>query len=140
MRSQVKLCKIEGCNNSIWSKGVCKNHTLKTPMKMSKGLMQRIREAPTSKVDKVAERRWMFLLIWNKRSHKSEVSGDFLGKEPLTTFFHHILPKSKYPELDLIEENIMLMTPDEHNNVENDMYRYEEVNKRRDYLLKKYVL
>ena len=107
---------------------------------MSKGLMQRIREAPTSKVDKVAERRWMFLLIWNKRSHKSEVSGDFLGKEPLTTFFHHILPKSKYPELDLIEENIMLMTPDEHNNVENDMYRYEEVNKRRDYLLKKYVL
>ena len=53
-------------------------------------------------------------------------------------FFHHILPKEKYPEALLDEENIILLTLDEHSNVESDIYRYEEVNKRREQLKQKY--
>lgn len=79
-----------------------------------------------------------FLTIWKKRPHRSEVSGDNLGREPLSVFFHHILPKEKYPEAALDEENIILLTLDEHTNVENDMYRYEEVNKRRNQLKLKF--
>ena len=82
--------------------------------------------------------REMFLDIWKKRAHKSEVSGTYLGKEPMSTYFHHILPKEKYPEACLDEENIILLTLEEHSNVENDMYRYEEVNNRRNHLLTKY--
>ena len=82
--------------------------------------------------------REMFLNIWKKKPHKSEVSGTYLGKEPMSTYFHHILAKEKYPEACLDEENIILLTLEEHSNVENDMYRYEEVNKRRNYLLTKY--
>jgi hypothetical protein len=82
--------------------------------------------------------REMFLNIWKKRPHKSEVSGDYLGKEPMSTYFHHILPKEKYPEACLDEENIILLTLEEHSNVENDMYRYEEVNERRKQLNLKY--
>ena len=82
--------------------------------------------------------REMFLGIWKKRKHNSEVSGVYLGKEPMSTYFHHILPKEKYPDACLDEENIILLTLEEHSNVENDMYRYEEVNKRRNYLLIKY--
>jgi len=82
--------------------------------------------------------REMFLNIWKKRAHKSEVSDSYLGKEPMSTYFHHILPKNKYPEACLDEENIILLTLEEHSNVENDMYKYEEVNKRRNHLLKKY--
>lgn len=82
--------------------------------------------------------REFFLLYWKKMPHYSEVSGKFLGKEPLSVFFHHILPKEKYPEACLDEENIILLTLEEHSNVESDMYRYEEVNKRRNYLLTKY--
>jgi len=63
---------------------------------------------------------------------------DYLGKEPLTVFFHHILPKEKYPQAMFDEENIVLLTLDEHTNVENDMYKYEIVNKMREKLLKKY--
>ena len=80
----------------------------------------------------------MFMDIWKKRPHLSEVSGNYLGMEPLSTYFHHILPKSKYPELRLVEENIILLTLDEHANVESDMYKYEEVNKRRELLITKY--
>jgi len=53
-------------------------------------------------------------------------------------FFHHILPKEKYPEAAYDEENIILLTLEEHDNVERDMYKYEEVNKRRDLLKLKY--
>lgn len=82
--------------------------------------------------------REMFLEIWKKRKHYSEVSGTYLGSEPMSTYFHHILPKEKYPEACLDEENIILLTLEEHSNVESDIYRYEEVNKRRNYLLTKY--
>ena len=84
--------------------------------------------------------RDLFISVWKKRAHRSEVSDTFLGKEPLTIFFHHILPKEKYPQAAFDEENIILLTLDEHTNVENDMYRYEEVNKRRSYLKTKYDL
>lgn len=76
--------------------------------------------------------------IWKKRPHKSEVSGRYLGGEALSVYFHHILPKNKYPEFRLDEENIILLTIDEHANVEADMYRYEKINTIRDYLKKKY--
>lgn len=86
----------------------------------------------------IQQMREMFLEIWKKKRHYSEVSGIYLGKEPMSTYFHHILPKEKYPEACLDEENIILLTLEEHSNVENDMYRYEEVNKRRNHLLAKY--
>jgi 5-methylcytosine-specific restriction endonuclease McrA len=84
--------------------------------------------------------RDFFLELWKKRVHKSEVSGSYLGSEPLTVFFHHILPKSKYPESGLDEENIILLTMEEHDQVEMDPTRYEEVNKRRELLKQKYEI
>ena len=79
-----------------------------------------------------------FSSIWEKRKHRSEISDTYLGQTPLTVFFHHILPKSKYPQAALDEENIILLTLEEHDNAEMDMYRYEEINKRRESLIKKY--
>lgn len=84
--------------------------------------------------------RELFLKIWKQRPHRSEVGGDKLGSEPLSIFFHHILPKEKYKDAALDEENIILLTLDEHSNVESDIYRYEEVNKRRNHLKIKYNL
>lgn len=77
--------------------------------------------------------------IWLKRTHRSEVSGKVLGKEPSSAYFHHILPKSKYPELAYIEENVILLTLDEHANVESDMYKYDYINKEREKLTDKYI-
>ena len=80
----------------------------------------------------------VFNKIWKERPHYSELSGELLGKEISSVFFHHILPKRNYEEASFDEDNIILLTWDEHANVENDMYRYEEINKRREKLLKKY--
>lgn len=86
----------------------------------------------------IEEMQQFFLHIWSKKPHKSEISGTSLGSEALSTYFHHILPKSKYPKACLDEENIILLTWEEHDQVEMDPTRYEEVNKRREQLKQKY--
>jgi len=138
----MKKCSIENCNNPIWSKGVCKNHMIKKSMNDGKTVkMSTILSRKTNFVqnnEHFTEMRKFFLSIWKKRPHRSEVSGDYLGKEPMSTYFHHILPKEKYPEACLDEENIVILSLIEHSNVENDMYKYEEINNRRISLKEKY--
>lgn len=80
----------------------------------------------------------VFMDIWLERPHKSEISGRWLGKEALSTFFHHILPKSKYPEAIFDKENIILITFDEHQKVEQDPKFFDEVNRRCSKLKEKY--
>jgi hypothetical protein len=125
----------------------CFAHKSRKPLPSSgRGLISKMSVISNKKFNNVqnnerfTEMRDFFISIWKKRSHKSEVSGVYLGKEPMSTYFHHILPKEKYPEACLDEENIILLTLEEHNNVENDMYKYEEVNKRREQLKIKYNL
>ena len=95
---------------------------------------------PTVRAVKPNKDHLFFKRIWKERPHKSEISGKSLGKEPLSVFFHHILPKNKYPEFRMDEENIILLTVDEHANVEADIYRYDKINTIRKYLINKYNL
>lgn len=91
-------------------------------------------------IRQTSELRELFLHIWKKKPHKSEISGTYLGKEPFSTYFHHILPKEKFPQACMDEENIILLTLEEHSNVENDIYKYEIVNEKRKQLKTKYNL
>ena len=121
----------------------CFQHKARKPLSTGKGLTSRTIRMFTGvqgakSFEKSLLLREFFLSIWKKRKHNSEVSGDYLGSEPMSTYFHHILAKEKYPDACLDEENIILLTLEEHSNVENDMYRYDEVNKRRDSLKNKY--
>ena len=93
-------------------------------------------------VDKapINEDHLFFKEIWKERPHQSEISGVYLGKEASSAFFHHILPKNKYPEIRMDKENIILLTIDEHANVESDIYKYDKINKKRELLKIKYKL
>ena len=122
----------------------CFIHKPKKPLSTGKGLTSKTSVISNKKFNNVqnnvhfTEMREFFLFYWKKMPHYSEVSGKYLGKEPMSTYFHHILAKNKYPEACLDEENIILLTLEEHSNVENDMYRYDEINKRRNILNEKY--
>jgi 5-methylcytosine-specific restriction endonuclease McrA len=132
----MKAKKCKKCDCPSWSGGLCKNHIERKPMKTST-----IKTGGRRVGKKQSQTRYeLFMLIWKKRGPHSEVSGEKIFGEPSSAHFHHILPKSKYPEADLDPENIIIMTMDEHNNVENDMFKYDEVNRRRELLLKKYDL
>jgi hypothetical protein len=128
----VKLCKELGCKMRAWSGGVCKNHIPKKALQSA--------PKPANNNDKILKMQEFFLSVWKKRPHKSEVSGKSLGKEAMSTYFHHILPKEKYSEACFDEENIILLTLDEHSNVENDIYKYEIINEKRKQLKTKYNL
>lgn len=131
----MKTCSVEGCNSPVWGKGVCVRHTPKIPIKVTRG--STIDKQNKAKED-INQMREFFMDIWRKRRHYSEVSDTYLGKEPLSIYFHHILPKEKFKQAQYNEDNIILLTFDEHMNCESDMYRYEEINKRRESLLNKY--
>lgn len=130
-----KQCKTCGRNSE---KEYCFQHKPRTPLKQSG--MKPLLSNKTVDNNGYTLQRKLFLSIWKKRKHYSEVSGDYLGKEALSTYFHHILPKEKYPQACLDEENIILLTLEEHEQVEMDMYRFEIVNQRRNHLKTKYNL
>ena len=125
-----KKCKIENCTYSVWSNGFCKMHNPKNSNYRIKSTYKK-KDSP----NKMHE---FFMTIWKERKHYSEISNTYLGKEPSSAFFHHILPKSKYKEAAFDKNNIILLSLAEHDNVEMDMYRYEKINKIREELLKKY--
>ena len=118
-------------------KEYCFQHKPRKPLAANKGFKNVKKEEP---IRQTVELHEFFLQIWRKKLHYSEVSMDYLGREPLSVFFHHILPKSKYPQAEFDEENIILLTWQEHDQVETDPTRYEEVNKRREKLKKKYEI
>ena len=67
------------------------------------------------KESKERELMWlMFLEIWEERPHYSEISGKYLGNEPLTYMFDHALEKETHPQFKLTKENIILCTLEEH--------------------------
>ena len=132
MKTQCKKCG-KNCDGEY-----CFQHKPRKPLASTKGFKVKVPEKHP--ITEMTPMKDMFLLIWKKRPHKSEISGTHLGSEALTTYFHHILPKSKYPEACLDEENIILLTWEEHDQVEMDPTRYEEVNKRREQLKQKYEI
>jgi hypothetical protein len=61
-----------------------------------------------------------FTEIWEERDGICDVTGEFLG-EALSTMFHHLLPKAKYPQFRYCKWNILLVKPDIHAQIEIDI-------------------
>lgn len=129
--------KCRKCGANVLGEGdLCWKHKRKSPLKRSKIQSKN----PVLKVseEKNHQMQEFFLEIWKERKHYSEISGEFLGNEPKSFYFHHIMLKSKHLEAMYDKENIILLTANEHSSVHLDMYKYEEINKRRDLLKVKY--
>lgn len=75
--------------------------------------------------------------VWIASPHKCQCGcGVNLGKEPLKTMFHHVLPKSSYPQFRHLPENIMILHPDCHTSVEVSLDNRPIVKLRKQELLK----
>lgn len=65
----------------------------------------------------ISDMNEFFLQVWkNRKQHDCENCGKWLGNEPLSYMFDHLLEKSKYPELKYKEDNIMLVCLECHDN------------------------
>lgn len=131
-------CKICGINAES---ELCFRHKHRKPLPVRKPMPRAINtELVQIRMQESGRLKAFFLSLWMRRQHVSEISGTYLGREPLSIYFHHILPKEKYPQARYDEENIILLTLDEHSNVEADPTRYEKINQRRELLKIKYEL
>ena len=103
-------CKVCGRKSeSEW----CFAHKPKKPLNAS----QKIQKSYKRVINDTLEMREFFRTIWNKRKkHDCENCGKWLGSEPLSYMFDHLLEKSKHPELKFEEDNIMLVCLECHDN------------------------
>lgn len=107
-------CKTCGKNSES---EFCFIHKPKKPLQSGKGFSTTKLNMVRNKLKKsqnnseqISKMQEFFLLIWNKRKkHECENCGKWLGKEPLSYMFDHLLEKSKFPELKHEEDNIMLV-------------------------------
>jgi hypothetical protein len=56
--------------------------------------------------------------IWNERNKRCELTGKYLGEEIMIIYFHHLLPKNKYPEFRHKKWNIIQIQSDLHAQIE----------------------
>ncbi|MEK6879613.1 MAG: HNH endonuclease signature motif containing protein [Nanoarchaeota archaeon] len=111
-----KKCNFEGCNYNQFGGGYCRNHQYLRTDKKPKVLKKTKRPVNLKQLHD----DWHFYLeIWNERPHLCENCGQWLGNEPLTLYFDHLLEKSKYPDLRYEKENIMLLCWQDHSSKTN---------------------
>jgi 5-methylcytosine-specific restriction endonuclease McrA len=67
---------------------------------------------------------------WRACPHKCEQCGLNLGKEPLTIFFHHALPKRNYPQFRHTHENLIVLCGNCHSQAEVDIDKVPIVKRR----------
>lgn len=109
----MKICKRDGCKNPVFSHNYCKWHYKGAKEKREKypEYIPNTESEITSQVD-------LFRKVWESRPHFSEISGEPLerynGVNLLLNCFAHILPKGRFPLFKYREENIILLTPEEH--------------------------
>lgn len=87
--------------------------------------------------EKKTSQKKIFNEIWEERDHISELTGDVLMNKN-SQFWHwqflHILPKGTFPKMKTFKDNILLGTPNEHQNQEE----YKEYHAKRDILNRVY--
>jgi len=125
-----KICKKCGNFRPLFSKGlclICYKSNYKKPIKTKKKYDPKVKERDVE----------FYSSIWETRPHNCENCGAFLGNEPRTYNFHHLLPKAKYPEHRYDEWNIALLCADCHQQTEISVSKTPKLEQRKDILLRK---
>lgn len=139
MIKKKKICI--SCKNEcyIWSKNRCKTCFNKDfPPKSIKKISDKGKIAKEKKKENTKKLHEWFYEIWKNEPHFSELSGLPLGSVFSTCYYHHILPKSRYKGAEFDRENIIILTFEEHQEVESNPTKFEKINIIREKLKEKY--
>jgi 5-methylcytosine-specific restriction endonuclease McrA len=88
----------------------------------------KLKQAEKSKL--FSEDKLFYAEHWAACPHVCEACKVKLPAEPLTLFFHHALPKRLYAQFRHVHENIIVLCPDCHTQVESDINKVPYVLKR----------
>ena len=130
-----KTCSKEDCNYPAWSKGVCKMHTPKTPL----------RKISVRGVEKKKEKAVLTDLQF-------ELFKEFYKEHPIkrcyecnrrvdgksSAQFHHLLFKSQFPQYRLEKWNLALVCSDCHNLTHNNIDKTPKIKELTEIVKEKY--
>ena len=127
-----KTCSIEGCNYPCWSKGLCKSHAPKKPLKKSfkpiNKITEKQKEKNVIKKELTTQQFEMFREIYKEHPTKRCYECNCKVDGASSVQFHHILFKSAYPQYRLEKWNIVLLCETHHNQVHTDVTKTPKVN------------
>jgi hypothetical protein len=150
----MKKCSVENCNNNVWGKRFCKNHIPKTPLQKStlkKTYKPKEKEKINKRNEQVEKRHLLFLEIWDEREEVDSVGNKFVrcfetNKRMGRSFYrensccyHHCLYKNKYPQYDLVKENIVVCLPEIHASTHLDIDKTPKIKNYTNFLLNKFT-
>jgi len=128
----MKKCSIEECSNKVWSKGLCLKHSPKTPLRYKKKAISKYSakglEKKKAKTENTKKLHSWFLEVWDAKEKLNngfiycQECGGRLKREIYREnicCYSHILPKSKYKNLAMMDWNIFIVHPDCHALYEN---------------------
>ena len=122
-KPHISVCVCHGKHRIIVVKaGYCKEGNEKKKGKIVKPL-KRVPLKQT--VKRVTGELALFKEIWDERPHKSEVDGTEIPFFNIWCF-SHILPKGLYPNYRLKKENIIIKTPDQHDDWGNRRHKLKD--------------
>lgn len=141
-----KQCLYEDCTFNQWGGGYCLRHqwcrTDKKPKQITRTPIRKISKKKASTLGErklEQEKDWAFYLtIWDERNHICYETDQWLGTEPLTTFFHHVLPKGtrKYKKYRYAKWNIVIVSLETHSKAENNIKFVPRIQEYRRFLIK----
>jgi len=123
----MKTCSKDDCDYPSFSKGYCRNHQY---LRVDKSVptLRKSAVRPVMKPQaypKPTGEAVLFNTIWNTRPHKSQLSGKPIH-EARPGNFAHIVAKGKRPDLRLFENNIILLTIEEHSLLDQGTIKQRE--------------
>ena len=113
MANQCKTCG-KNCNDEY-----CFHHKPRKPLSKGRGLSKVKDKVSKSELKsaQINDMRKFFMQYWKEnKEHTCEVCRVWLGSDPLSYMFDHVLEKSKYPHLAFEPENIMYLCLTCHDN------------------------
>lgn len=117
----MRTCSEPNCSYPVFGtdkntgNGYCGKHQYKrTDLKRKQGAKRvfTTKRKPIKKKRKPTGEKQVFQALWEKREHKSFISG--LNVKPIANTFAHVLSKKQFPKLRLNERNIVFLTAREH--------------------------
>ncbi len=121
MQTKKKICV--SCKNEtyIWSKSMCKSCFMQNnpnkPLKksyISKKLTEKQIAKKVIKTENTKKQFEFFKEIWKERPHYCNSCNKYLGEEPLSLYFDHLIEKSLRDDLRFVKENIYICCGDCH--------------------------
>lgn len=112
---KTKKCKL--CDNPAFSKGLCKVHTLKKPLKFKRA------SSETKKTEK-QEKRSIYFEYHIERCTHSEESGIAIN-EPNRSNICHLIDKGRHPSLQDNLDNCIYLTFSEHERYDKLLFSLE---------------